>query len=54
MALSQNCILNNEEINHKIRRITYQIYESNVDEKEVVLAGIQSNGYFLAQKIKIH
>jgi pyrimidine operon attenuation protein/uracil phosphoribosyltransferase len=52
MALSQNCILNNEEINHKIRRIAYQIYESNVDEKEVVLAGIQSNGYFLAQKIK--
>lgn len=52
MALSQNCILNNEEINHKIRRIAYQIYESNVDEKEVVLAGIQSNGYFLAKKIK--
>ena len=52
MALSQNCILNNEEINHKIRRIAYQIYESNVDEKEVILAGIQSNGYFLAQKIK--
>ena len=52
MALSQNCILNNKEINHKIRRIAYQIYESNVGEKEVVLAGIQSNGYFLAQKIK--
>ena len=52
MALSQNCILNNEEINHKIRRIAYQIYESNVDENEVILAGIQSNGYILAEKIK--
>ena len=52
MALTQNCILNNQEINHKIRRIAYQIYESNVDQSEVILAGIQSNGYILAQKIK--
>lgn len=52
MALSQNCILNNEQINHKIRRIAYQIYESNVEEKEVILAGIQKNGYVLAEKIK--
>tara|TARA_Y200000002_G_C22591641_1_gene625484 strand:- start:402 stop:914 length:513 start_codon:yes stop_codon:yes gene_type:complete len=52
MALSQNCILNDEQINHKIRRIAYQIYESNVEEKEVILAGIQKNGYVLAEKIK--
>ena len=52
MALTQNCILNNQEINHKIRRIAYQIYEANVDQKEVILAGIQSNGYILAEKIK--
>ena len=44
MALTQNCILNNREINHKIRRIAYQIYESNVNQKEIILAGIQSNG----------
>ena len=52
MALTQNCILNNREINHKIRRIAYQIYESNVNQKEIILAGIQSNGYVLAEKIK--
>ena len=52
MALTQNCILNNREINHKIRRIAYQIYESNVNRKEIILAGIQSNGYVLAEKIK--
>ncbi|MDG1673710.1 MAG: phosphoribosyltransferase family protein [Flavobacteriaceae bacterium] len=52
MALTQNCILNNREINHKIRRIAYQIYETNVNQKEVILAGIQSNGYVLAEKIK--
>ena len=52
MALTQNCILNHQEINHKIKRIAYQIYESNVEQKEIVLAGIQSNGYILAEKIK--
>ena len=45
-------ILNHEEITHKIKRIAYQIYESNVNEKEVILAGIDSNGYILAKKLK--
>lgn len=52
MALEQNNILSHDEINHKIKRIAYQIYESNVDEKEVILAGIESNGYILAKKLK--
>ena len=49
--MSQNIILNHLEIDHKIKRIAYQIYETFVEEKEVVLAGIASNGYVLAQKI---
>lgn len=52
MALSQNCILNHQEINHKIRRMAFQIYESNADRDEVILAGIQKNGFILAKKIK--
>ena len=52
MTTLKNCILTHEEINHKIRRIAYQIYEANSDESEVVLAGIDSNGYILAKKIK--
>ncbi|MBJ7883051.1 phosphoribosyltransferase family protein [Gelidibacter salicanalis] len=52
MTASKQVILNHQEINHKIRRIAYQIYESNVDEAEVVLAGIDSNGYILAKKLK--
>ncbi|MGV6831466.1 MAG: phosphoribosyltransferase family protein [bacterium] len=50
---SNNIILNHNEISHKIRRIAYQIYESNVDEKEVILAGIETNGYVLAKKLKL-
>lgn len=52
MALSKICILNNQEINHKIRRIAYEIYESNLNNNEVILAGIQTNGFILAKKIK--
>ncbi len=52
MVDSKNTILNHQQIQHKIRRIAYQIYESNVNEHEVILAGIESNGYLLAKKIK--
>lgn len=52
MIESKNIILNHQQIQHKIRRIAYQIYESNVNEHEVILAGIDSNGYLLAKKIK--
>lgn len=52
MSSAKHIILNHDEINHKIRRIAYQIYESNVNESEVILAGIDSNGYVLAKKLK--
>ena len=49
--MSNNIILTNQEIEHKIKRIAYQIYETFVDENEVVIAGIASNGSIFAQKI---
>ena len=51
--MGQNIILNHQEIEHKIRRIAYQIYETFADEDEIVLAGIASNGYTLAEKISV-
>ena len=50
-AMSQNIILNHQEIEHKIKRIAYQIYETFSDENEIIIAGISNNGYILAQKI---
>jgi pyrimidine operon attenuation protein/uracil phosphoribosyltransferase len=47
----QNRILTHSEIEHKIKRIAYQIYETFVNEDTVVLAGIASNGYIFAKKI---
>ncbi|CAM3961630.1 phosphoribosyltransferase domain-containing protein [Flavobacterium antarcticum] len=49
--MSQNTILNHQEIAHKIKRIAYQIYETFVDEEEIVIAGIAQNGYLFAEKI---
>ena len=52
MPLVKNTILTHTEIEHKIKRIAYQIYESNANESELVIAGVESNGYLLARKIK--
>ncbi|MEH6535488.1 MAG: phosphoribosyltransferase family protein [Psychroserpens sp.] len=52
MSIPKNTILNHQEIQHKIRRIAYQIYESNVYEEDIILAGIEKNGYILAKKLK--
>ncbi len=49
--MNQNLILNPVQINHKIKRIAYQIYETFSEEKEVVIAGINGNGFVFAQKI---
>lgn len=49
--MNKNIILTNQEIEHKIKRIAYQIYETFVDEEEVVIAGIATNGSVFAQKI---
>ena len=47
----KNIILTNEEILHKTKRISYQILETFVEEKEVVIAGIANSGFTFAQKI---
>lgn len=51
MVTQSNIILNNTQIAQKIKRIAYQIYETNSNEKEIVIAGIASNGFILAEKI---
>ncbi|MCD6543256.1 MAG: phosphoribosyltransferase [Flavobacteriaceae bacterium] len=51
--MNRTIILTNQQINHKIRRIAYQVYENNIDEKEIILAGIKNKGFILAKKLKI-
>ncbi|AUC84356.1 phosphoribosyltransferase [Polaribacter sp. ALD11] len=51
MIAENNIILDNTQINQKIKRIAYQIYESNSSEKEVVIAGIIGNGFTFSKRI---
>ena len=51
--MEENIILNHKQIVNKIRRIAYQIYETNVTENEVVIAGIKERGYDLANLLKL-
>lgn len=49
--MANTIILDDKQIAHRIRRIAYEIYESNVKEEQVILAGINGNGHILAQMI---
>ena len=51
MTTEANVILNTVQIKQKIKRIAYQIYESNSKEQEVIIAGIVGNGYIFANKL---
>ena len=45
-------ILNDQQIRHKISRMAYEIYENNFEERELILAGIDGQGYILAQLLQ--
>ncbi len=51
MTTQKNTILNAVQIEQKVKRIAYQIYENNSNEESIILAGISKNGYIFAQKI---
>ncbi|WP_339628185.1 phosphoribosyltransferase family protein [uncultured Maribacter sp.] len=47
----EQTILSHLQIQYKIERIAYQIYEANVNEKEIIIAGIDGGGLQFAKKI---
>ncbi|RXR17697.1 phosphoribosyltransferase [Flavobacterium amnicola] len=49
--MNHNIILNHQEIEFKIKRIAFQIYETFIDENEIIIAGINGNGSIFAEKI---
>ncbi|RZL37587.1 MAG: phosphoribosyltransferase [Pedobacter sp.] len=52
MPDTQVLILDKKQIDQKINRIAYQILEDNLNEKEIVLAGIWDRGYKLAIRLQ--
>ncbi|MFI5452080.1 phosphoribosyltransferase family protein [Pedobacter sp. UC225_61] len=52
MPENQVLILDKQQIEQKINRIAFQILEDNLEEKEIVLAGIWDRGYKLALRLE--
>jgi len=44
-------ILTDKQIQHKIKRIAFQILEVYDGEKDLIVAGISNNGFLFAQKL---
>ena len=44
MVSSKNCVLTKEVIDKKIKRMALQVAEQNIEEPELIIAGILGNG----------
>lgn len=45
-------ILNTKDIEQKIKRLAYEVYEDNYEESQLIFIGIEPNGKVLANKLK--
>ena len=45
-------ILNDGAVKQKIQRLAYQIAENNFEQDEIILAGINNNGYGFARLLE--
>jgi len=48
MVAEKSLILDGKQVKQKLRRMAFEIYEHNFKEKNIVLAGIEGQGYVLA------
>jgi len=49
--MKENKILNKRQIEDKIKRISYEIYEENFDNESIIICGIENNGSIIAKKV---
>ena len=48
---SKNINLDYQDVENKIKRISLEILEDNIDQKELILFGVSKNGKIIAKKI---
>lgn len=48
---TKNCILNKQAIDQKMKRMALEVAEQNLDEKELIIAGINGNGEVVARSL---
>ena len=51
MSEKKILVLNKTQIKQKLTRIAYQIWEDNLHEKDIVVAGIAPAGFMIAQRL---
>ncbi len=51
MGHKKQLVLDASQVEKKITRICYEIYEANLEEELVILYGITKKGYLLAQRL---
>ena len=49
--MEKTLVLNKQQLQQKIDRLAWQIYEQNYKEKSIIIAGIADRGVLLAKKI---
>jgi pyrimidine operon attenuation protein/uracil phosphoribosyltransferase len=49
--MSRTQILTKLQIEQKLTRIAWQIYEANYQENTIIIAGINGNGFILAKRL---
>jgi pyrimidine operon attenuation protein/uracil phosphoribosyltransferase len=50
--IRRSLILDADDINKKIERISYEILEQNDEEQDIILAGIRTKGFVFAQRLE--
>ncbi len=51
VTANKNCVLDADTIKRKIKRMALEVAEQNVDEKEILIAGIEGNGVIVAEAL---
>lgn len=51
MSATQTLVLNAQQMDQKIHRMAWELYEQNHAEKNIIVAGIAKRGFVLAERI---
>jgi pyrimidine operon attenuation protein/uracil phosphoribosyltransferase len=52
MPQTRTLVLSNAEVDLKIQRVAWEIYEKHMDTETIILVGIANSGYWLAQRLQ--
>ena len=52
--ITKTKILDKTSVNHKLKRLAWEIYEHNASEKEIIFVGISTRGLEIAKRLSKH